>query len=309
MPTQLSLFDPPGEVSPASSRETPRETAPEPASPAIAPVEDRSLDALRAEVAARTALQTRLAAAIGRPVESVVLTRNRTRIVTALPGRRGLRIRIHQCFTLADDAVVAAVAEFLSTAQAGRRQVALEAIRAHFAQHGRPAAPPRRSPSVTTRGRCFDLEALRDRVNHDYFEGRLQVAITWGRGAQSEGFAAFQAAADQLIEALGVTPRRSRRPRREESFHIRLGSYHERDNLVRIHPVLDRADVPEFVVESIVHHEMLHAALPPERGKGGRRRVHTAEFRRRERLFARHEEAEAWIRQNVERLARQRYEV
>ncbi|NJL26950.1 MAG: hypothetical protein HC897_03235 [Thermoanaerobaculia bacterium] len=72
-------------------------------------------------------------------------------------------------------------------------------------------------------------------------------------------------------------------------------------NLVRIHPALDRPDVPRYVVAAIVHHEMLHAAVPPVVA-AGRRSVHTREFRRREREFEHHVAAESWIRQHVLKL-------
>jgi hypothetical protein len=34
----------------------------------------------------------------------------------------------------------------------------------------------------------------------------------------------------------------------------------------------------------------------------GRRRYHTPEFRRRERLFPHHEDAECWVQENLSRL-------
>ncbi|MEM8996076.1 MAG: hypothetical protein AAGF23_14915, partial [Acidobacteriota bacterium] len=118
------------------------------------------------------------------------------------------------------------------------------------------------------------------RINGDYFADTLDVHITWGQNA----------------------PRR--RHRRGAGFSIRLGSYDEASRLVRIHPVLDRPEVPAYVVASVVYHEMLHAAVPPERARpGARRRVHTAEFRRRERLYRDHDRTEAWLADNAERLA------
>ena len=70
---------------------------------------------------------------------------------------------------------------------------------------------------------------------------------------------------------------------------------------MRIHPALDQPWVPHYVLESIVYHELLHAALPAT-VVDGRRRVHTPEFRRRERLYPRLDEAKAWVRENLMRL-------
>lgn len=238
-------------------------------------------------------LRRRLAPYVARPIADLVLTRNRSRIVSARPAagatrsrsqgageRSPLAVRIHRCFVDAPDEVLAAVGLVLDD-DPSRRRLGLPRIREHFRVHGAEDAA-RRPRTLRSKGRHHDLEALRDRVNERYFDDAVQVAITWGRDAPSRG---------------------GRRRRR--GLSIRLGSYAEAERLVRIHPVLDRADVPRYVVESIVHHEMLHAVIPAEPGRI-RRRIHTPEFRRREREFRHHERAERWIAKNLERLARLR---
>ncbi len=233
-------------------------------------------------------------------VRSLVLTDNKSRIISARPAARGegLDVRIHRCFADATDATLRSVVVFLESRRrsAARRQ-ALRAIREHFAGHGpRPEAAPRRT-TLRPVGRCFDLRQLRDELNHRYFGGELEVAITWGRASRPRRAAARGPA------TRGPANRRGRKRRRKRcGFSIQLGSYDQRRNLVRLHRCLDRAEVPRFVVESVVYHEMLHAALPPV-VEGGRRRIHTPEFRRRERLYHRHEEAERWLDDNLERLA------
>jgi hypothetical protein len=79
----------------------------------------------------------------------------------------------------------------------------------------------------------------------------------------------------------------------------------ETDRLVRLHPVLDHASVPRYVVASVVHHEMLHAEMGVET-RNGRRRVHPPEFRRREREFEEYERAKGWIEKNLGGLLRRR---
>jgi predicted metal-dependent hydrolase len=140
-----------------------------------------------------------------------------------------------------------------------------------------PAAP-RRHPRLRTQGRCCDLEELAREVKERYFDDDLTAGITWGRRR----------------------PRRRRRSRGRR-VSMQLGSYHPEQDVVRIHPALDQPWVPRFVLEAVIYHELLHAALPP-RVEGGRRRVHTPEFRRRERLFPYLERAQAWIEENLSRL-------
>lgn len=219
---------------------------------------------------------------LGAGLASLVLTSNHTRIISARPERDGaLHLRVHRSFAEAPPEIVAALVVFLKGPKRHRGE-ALQQIRQYFdlwRQHSAPPHQPRRV-KLEPRGEHFDLEAIRDAVNRDYFENRLEVAITWGKSASP--------------------PRR-----RKRGFSVRLGSFHERDNLVRIHPVLDRAEVPHLVVESIVHHEMVHAVVPIEKGRG-RRVVHSAEFRRQERLYRYHAEAEIWLQANIERLAKLR---
>ena len=145
----------------------------------------------------------------------------------------------------------------------------------------RPESPPtrrRRRGRLETRGRCCDLADLAAEINARYFDGALAAAITWGRRR----------------------PRRRAR-RRTRRITLQLGSYHPDLDLVRIHPALDQPWVPKHVIESIVYHELLHAALPATI-QNGKRRVHTPEFRRRERLYPHLDEAQAWIQENLKRL-------
>lgn len=227
-------------------------------------------------------LGVRLAGALATPLASLVLTDNRSTILSARPGRRGLTLRVHWSFVDAPDEVVRALARV--AAGGSERRSALAVVREHFRHHRMtsPAQRPRTEPAAGSgQGSHFDLEAIRDRINGIYFEDRLGVAIAWGR-----------------------VPVRRRRPRRRRTIH--LGTYRPDLGLVRVHPVLDRAAVPLFVVESVVHHEMLHADLPVT-VVAGRRRLHTPEFRRRERLFADHDRAQAWIDEHLDRLLEARY--
>lgn len=211
-------------------------------------------------------------------VAKVVLTDNRSRILSVRQTPAGLVVRAHRCFVASPPSLLPCLAALLSPAPrggrgAGRRR-ALAEVRAFFDAQA-VAAPVMRL--LRPVGETLDLVALRDEINHDYFAGRLEVGITWGRWG--------------------------RRRKRGRGGSIRLGSFDQRLALVRVHPALDAAFVPRYVVLSIVHHEMLHAALPPA-VRGGRRILHGAEFRRREREFRDHERAERWIAANLERLLR-----
>jgi hypothetical protein len=226
----------------------------------------------------------------------LVLTDNRSIVLSSRRSDGGrLDVRLHWSFMAAPEPVLAAVARVLGKARRGEAlRRARTVVRSWVAEHQRErghARPPatlaavtaaRRPPTDTPApSRVHDLPAIRDEIDRRYFGGRLRVAITWSRSG------------------------RPRRGRRRGRATLKLGSWSPEDRTVRIHPVLDHESVPAVVVASIVHHELLHAALEPE-VREGRRRLHTPKFRRRERLFEGHEEAQRWIRDNLDRLVRRR---
>ena len=75
---------------------------------------------------------------------------------------------------------------------------------------------------------------------------------------------------------------------------VRLGSYAPLHRLIRVHPILDRASVPAYVIEAVVYHEMLHHVLGSVR-RGGRNYVHTPDFRRMEQAFPPARRAARWL--------------
>jgi hypothetical protein len=92
---------------------------------------------------------------------------------------------------------------------------------------------------VRSKGRFFDLNALFDQVNREYFANEIDCPITWGA---------------------------NRRVRNQNS--IKLASYSDRTKTIRVHPALDKSYVPKYVIMGIVYHEMLHHHLGVEHRNG-----------------------------------------
>lgn len=136
--------------------------------------------------------------------------------------------------------------------------------------------PAQRQFPFNATGEYFDLRAIFDRLNTRYFRDALQgYTITWGR--------------------------RRRLPPKE---YFVFGSIQEEDRLIRIHPLLDASWVPEWFLEYVVYHEMLHSQVPDEILPDGRRRVHTEAFARREKQFAHYRKARRWEDANLNRFLR-----
>ncbi len=221
--------------------------------------------------ALRVAVQTRLRAYFTKGRPRVVFTDNLHTMLSIKRGQGVWTLRMHRMFAMAPPGVLRAVAHYAQTQD--RRAAAL--LR-RFIDHNealiRPQAEPR-PQVIDVQGANHNLQAIFDELNARYFDGAITARITWG-------------------------PRTRRKAGRES---IKLGSYSVEEELIRIHPVLDAADVPHFFIAWIIYHEMLHEVhdMPIV---DGRRVYHTPEFRRAEARFERYAEAVLWERTQVHKL-------
>lgn len=216
----------------------------------------RDEQALRRELEGRTGLRI-----------AVTVTENTSTMLTMKRDRREgrMNLRIHRMFLAADTQVIDALAEWLARPKAPKAGQVIDG----FIKNNRHRIRRRPAPRAAgrTQGACFDLQRLYDEVNAEHFANRVDAGIAWGR-----------------MPGRGQC-RRS----------IRFGSYTQEDNLVRIHPLLDQAFVPEAVVRYIVFHEMLHADIGIRIAPSGRRLVHPPAFQRREKEYPGYAAACAWL--------------
>lgn len=277
-PRQLDLFRAPA-VKPAVLREAPVALAAEaPASPPVPPdqltetVEPRPIPSRQQALSAARVLAHQVAALLGADVKVLLSVHdNRSTMISFRREPPLLRLRVHHLFLEAPPDIVQAIADY-----AGRgKRAAGQLLDDYIAdKQGRIRAEPRRAATLTTRGKCFDLADIFARLNTLYFQDTIRARIGWGRHAAK---------------------------RRRKS--IRLGVYDHRSREIRVHPALDRPDVPLFFVEYIVFHEMLHQVFPSARDSG-RHVHHPKAFRDRERAFPRYPAAIAWEKEHLHSLLR-----
>jgi hypothetical protein len=116
----------------------------------------------------------------------------------------------------------------------------------------------------TAIGKVYNLDLMFDELNEIYFENLIQKpTLTWSN---------------------------------TKTFRI-LGHHDATHNTIVISQTLDNERVPNFVVQAVMHHEMLHIKHPAKI-INGRRYSHTAIFRRDEKEFDFYEQSERWIREN-----------
>jgi hypothetical protein len=206
-----------------------------------------------------------------RPLE-LTFTENRSVLLSFRRENGLLHLRLHHMFLHAPMEVVRAVARGIS--RSGR---STDGVVRRFMNDNlhRVRTAGRTLPPLRLQGHAHNLGTIRDRLNARYFGGKLHVAVTWGRGVG-----------------------RARRGR------LTFGSYDPILELVRIHPVLDRRDVPLYFLESVVFHEMLHHQLGGVPDRSGRTIYHSRAFRDAEARFPWYREALSWEKDNLAHLLR-----
>ena len=219
--------------------------------------------------------QASLEAAILRETgREVCLTLTDNRSVLLSFRRRGgaVLLRLHRMFLHAPLGVVRAVSRSLRrtsrSADGEVRRFMNENL--HRVRKVKRALPP-----LVTAGTAHDLQQVFARLNVRFFGNALKVPLTWGRG--------------------GGRARRG---------GLTFGSYDPVLALIRIHPVLDRRDVPDYFLESVVYHEMLHHHLGGIPDKAGRTVYHSRAFREAEARYPFHRQALAWEKENLPLLLR-----
>lgn len=216
-------------------------------------------------------MENRLKSLLSVPA-SITITDNTRSMLSVRRREQAFHVRLHQIFLKADERVLRAVAEYVM----GRPKRHIEVIRAFIREHStfikksKIVAP--RKTCIRHQGRHFNLFESFQRINESYFNGEIECSITWGSTIK--------------------------RPRRRS---VRLGSYSPMSDIIRINPVLDKDCVPQYVLDSITYHEMLHKSLGIKY-TNGRRSSHPPIFKEMERKFSHAGSAKAWIKKNLKLL-------
>jgi hypothetical protein len=146
-----------------------------------------------------------------------------------------------------------------------------------------PHAPRRSSRfdpakfSGFTSGTVYDLREVFDSVNASRFGGNLRALVRWGDASS------------------------------KTSYHMaKTDAAGTRFHLITIAGIYNHPQVPRFAIEAIMHHEMLHIAIPPYR-KNGRMVIHGREFRETEERFTHFREWRTWERERLPFIMKRRW--
>lgn len=219
-----------------------------------------------------------LSEAAGRPLSLRMNDNLHSLITTTRDGSGpGLRVSLHRMFLQAEGEVLDALAEFVTRPTPNARRIIRSFINTnrHLITEARGYKAPR-TVQGSARGRYYELESRARVLNERFFEGALKYRIIWGRGPRVHG----------------------------RQSHVTLGTWNERQKMIRIHPMLDHPHVPSFFLDFIIYHEMVHILIPSKVDRGGRMQHHTDEFYARESRFPLYAEAHRWEKRWLPQLIR-----
>jgi SprT-like family protein len=190
---------------------------------------------------------------------TIVWHENKTTYFSARREKKRLTLRLHRLFYQAPTPVLEALVRI--ALKKDPEAYAIVKKMAYLFFHQNKAAPE----SLSFAGAAYDLKEIYDRLKKRYFAPEYDAAIGWSPRSRSGKFR-----------------------------FITFGTYDRHRHQIRINPLLDDPRVPLFFLEFIVYHEMLHAICLPEFDTAGRCRVHTREFREKEKQFPHYESAKEW---------------
>lgn len=208
-------------------------------------------------------LQRKLASFSQREID-LVINENRSTFLSVLQkGRKRMKISLHKLFLHACDNVCEAVVDF----SLKRDRSALKKIRffanTYFSKADFSSSVD--EDKLWTEGKYYDLKEIYDSLNERYFNGKLDLKITWFK-----------------------------KPKYRTYTNLTFGSYSHPLRLVRINQLLDHAAIPSYFIEYVVYHEMLHHVCPAYTDEQGREWIHTPIFKRREKEFHHYDRAKLW---------------
>jgi hypothetical protein len=175
-----------------------------------------------------------------------------------------LCLYMHRFFSEAPTPVLEAVIEFSQKNDRSALQVIRKMADLYFEKN------PQTPAKLSSKGLVYDLDEIYENVKKKYFTPDYHAVIGW-----------------------------SDRTRPKKFRSITFGTYDRQRRQIRICRFLDREVVPLYFVEFVVYHEMLHGIYLPKTDLFGRTKIHTPEFKEKEREFAEFELAKKWSKTQV----------
>lgn len=172
-------------------------------------------------------------------------------------------LQIHEGFIAASDLVLAAVvqAAVLGKNSATSRVIKSFSLSEEFSEVLLEMELIVESITETLRGQAYDLNAIFETINCEYFANQMPLPrLSWNQVSTRRKFGHYDPVRDRIV----------------------------------ISRTLDHQRVPQYVVEFVMYHELLHKHHGEKWAKS-HLMFHTPEFRASERKFKQYEQAQQWL--------------
>lgn len=177
------------------------------------------------------------------------------------------KVSLHRMFLHAPKSILQSLAVYLRQERKGLGADLKAFIHANIQKLGGCAKDACLAGS--SKGKVYDLQKIYDALNHQYFEGRLDLKIAW----------------------FG-------HPHPKHHSQISFGLFYPSRGLIKVNRLLDTLSCPLYFISFVVYHEMLHHLYPPILDLKGNQKIHTDIFKKKEQLFHSYELAQAWLKNN-----------
>lgn len=178
--------------------------------------------------------------------------------------RKAVTITLHEGYIGAPDDVIQTLVQSLFSRSAKKGSSPAKAYSAgeEFTEIALSLASMCNNDPIHAAGSAFHLQEVFERVNRTYFKGKMPAPrLTWSKA---------------------LTRRK-------------MGHYQPSTDTVLISLTLDNPRTPDFLIDFVMYHELLHKQLGMK-VVGGRRYAHTRAFRCAERRFTHYDEAQKILR-------------
>ncbi len=171
--------------------------------------------------------------------------------------------QINEAFVNANDEILAALVRlvFLGRNQEDSQAIKEYALSEEYSEVVLELDLMADTKAENPQGKYYNLDTLFQNINREYFGGKMvKPRLTWNRAFTKRKFGHYERWRDRVVLSIS----------------------------------LDSDRVPQYVVEFVLYHELLHKQ---HEGKwvNGRLKVHTPEFRQDEQKFQKYKEADQWL--------------
>ncbi len=216
-------------------------------------------------------LQKDLESLVGKQVR-LELHQNHSTLISIQPEFHFFDVKLHSKFTLATQQVLESLAAYM-LGKRGPETIQLKRF-VHEEVCSIDLSATAQKKELIHQGKIWNLLDLYHDIEKRFFPEPLNLSITWF----------------------------GKRTRKSASTRLTLGLYYDMLKLIKMHVLLDVPHVPEYVIEFILYHEMIHSVCPAEISPSGKVLVHTKKFQELEERYPWHNEAESWLHNNIQLL-------